>query len=130
MPAEIIAHCGAHGIIPVTAVIAEICPLYGVKHIVCVICFESKAVAARRSEVMYGILKTACFTHYRYGSVAQGYHLGKAAGLAFAGHKQHIGAGVNPSCKRGYKTCGYAYSAGIPRAEGTEIVLILRFAAS
>ena len=47
MPAEIIAHCGAHGIIPVTAVIAEICPLYGVKHIICVICFESKAVAAR-----------------------------------------------------------------------------------
>ena len=115
---------------PLAAVIAEICALYGIEHIVRVIGFKGKAVAARCAKVVDGILQPAGFAHHRHRAVTQGYHLGKAAWFASAWHKQNIRTGINAARKRRHKSGYHAYPAGITRAEAAEKSLVLRFAAA
>ena len=77
MPAEIVSHGGAHGALPLAAVIAEVCAFDGVEHIVRVVGFEGESVAARRTKVVDGVFKSAGFADDGYRAVTQRNHLGK-----------------------------------------------------
>ena len=110
--------------------IAEVCAFNGVEHIVRVVGFEGESVAARRTKVVDGVFKSAGFADDGYRAVTQRNHLGKAAGLTFAGHEQHVRARINSTGKGRHKAGNHAHPAGVARSKTAEKFLVLRFAAA
>lgn len=124
-PTEILLERSVHKPAPLHLVII-VCPgsNNSVKHIMCVVGLESKAVSILVACIMDTVSQTACLSYDRYSTISQSDHLSQTARLALRRHKEHIRTSVYLLGQLRHKTNGQTHSVRITIMHFAEKVLI------